>query len=217
MDRALLHEGISAATGLPEHHDEGYAAMTTIADEGRRHIPATNPFAKEVSSLSFRAIKQVHQGALGVLEQVTQQIETFAPQTAASAASSTSSPDLAAAWLGNQGSPSALATDGPAPVDQPPSSANPFSTTASETSYIDPASKTNYRIPTGHTLYRDTSGAELRVVRLADVRPKAGAVSGDRPAAGEQSCSADGVGVVTPECERKRAKGKNPFVPAAPR
>lgn len=209
MNEALLQEGISAATGLPEHQDAGYAGVTAIVDEGRNHVPSTNPFAKQVSSLSLSAVKQVHQGALGEMEQVGKQIEAFEPQPAASGSLFAPSPYPAAARLGNEEPITGIVSDGAGPTGQARSGANPFARAGAETRYTDTGSNASYRIPAGHTLYRDNSGGELRVVRLADVRPTAAA--GDRPSAGEQGCSDDGVGVVTPECERKRTESRDSF------
>jgi hypothetical protein len=35
--------------------------------------------------------------------------------------------------------------------------------------------------------------------------------SGDRPELGEKGCGATGIGIVTPECEKKRRLKANPF------
>jgi len=58
-------------------------------------------------------------------------------------------------------------------------------------------------------LYRAPGTRKLRVVRLsASERIPS---SSDRPEAGADGCGPAGLGVITPECERKRQTTNNPF------
>jgi hypothetical protein len=87
-------------------------------------------------------------------------------------------------------------------------SANPFAVARTQR-YLDPVSKVEYVIPPEHVLYRDPKSKKLIVVKRSELSqtPK----DGDRADQGEKGCSQSGLGVVTPECEKKRGqKGKQP-------
>jgi hypothetical protein len=73
-------------------------------------------------------------------------------------------------------------------------------------SYFDPESKKTFPSLRGHALYRAPATRTLRVVRLADLGqlPE----TSDWP---EGACGSAGLGVVTPECERKRRADQNPL------
>ena len=88
-----------------------------------------------------------------------------------------------------------------------PASRPSHGTAPSPRTYVDPETKTEFVIPAGHVLYRDPTTRKLRVVRrgtLEQIPP-----SSDRPEAGAGGCGATGLGIITPECERKRQQ--NPF------
>lgn len=67
------------------------------------------------------------------------------------------------------------------------------------TTFVHPATQTEYVIPNGHTLWRDPSTRRLDVVARSSLTNR----SGDDPERG--TCSTNGLYVVTPACEAKRA------------
>ncbi len=84
---------------------------------------------------------------------------------------------------------------------------NPWASGASSTptqtlTYLDPGTGTDYKIPKGYTLFRDAKTGKLSVVKSTKTMRSAG---GDRP--DSTACSNNGLGIVTPDCEAKRASG----------
>jgi hypothetical protein len=80
---------------------------------------------------------------------------------------------------------------------------SPFTTTknargAPSERFLDPKTGKNLLIPAGFTLYRASPTAALQVVKLGAFH------QGDTPT----KCSADGLGNVLTECERKRSVGR---------
>ncbi len=247
----LTGGAVSASTGLPRYSDERYAAVAAVNDEVRGQALASNPFASEVTRQSLGAVGQVHQGALGELEQVTGQIRDFKVETRPAAPLSAPSPDPAMQRMSSSSDRStapaeAVASAAPAQASSSggffsslfggsstasgdgstsSTSGNPFtsffgssspatsgnnSAPSGGTSYFELGSFTTHQIPAGHTLYRDGAGGRLRVVALSGLGSQAS--TGDRPGAGDAGCSENGVGVVTPECEKKRSQTKNAFL-----
>lgn len=100
----------------------------------------------------------------------------------------------------SRASPADTSVDSLAPVR---STSAPASPAAQAVVHYDPESKEYYTIPLGYTLCRNTSSRRLSVVPMESV----GASNGD----GDNGCSGNGLGAVTPACEAQRQKAENPF------
>jgi hypothetical protein len=88
-----------------------------------------------------------------------------------------------------------------------PASRTSHGTAPPSRTYVDPDIMTEFVIPAGHVLYRDPVTRKLRVVRRSTLEQIPS--SSDRPEAGTDGCGTTGLGIITPECEKKRQK--NPF------
>jgi multidrug efflux pump subunit AcrA (membrane-fusion protein) len=191
MDREFLDAGLDASLPFGEQkhdirHDASAAAVNVMQSVALR----PNPFAKEVSKTAMHGVQTIQRKVLGEMDKAAQAIEEFGR-------------DDAAASRGT----------GPVfrPASPPPSHSarNPFSPPTPATTYQDPDTRVTLEVPSGHVLYRAPETNRLTAVSYAQVSESS--ISGDRPELGEKGCSATGVGIVTPECEKKRRAKANPF------
>lgn len=185
-----------------EKRDNNYDKAVDVVEKARSKALAGNPFAEKASGVAMEGVNKMHRKVLGHLDNATQAIEHFEQDAAPSAHAP--APLLRASPAPRGGGESTGQTAATYSAN------NPFVTQARAATYYDPDTRQTLDVPTGYVLYRAPETNQLTVVSYAQV--SASPATGDRPELGEKGCGATGVGIVTPECEKKRRTKANPFV-----
>jgi hypothetical protein len=182
--KKAMDAAIDRALPGAEAHDRDYDRAADIIDKTRAKALEGNPFAEKVSGTAMEGINKIHRKTLGELEQVSQAIENFGrDDTGAGGGTTGRSPSYPAS--------------------------NPFIAPSAPASYYDPNARTTLEIPAGSVLYRAPDTGQLAVIPYADLRDIP--ATGDQPGLDGAGCGATGIGVVMPECEKKRRARVNPF------
>jgi len=179
-----MDAAIDHALPVPESHDQDYDRAADIIDKARSKALEGNPFAEKISGMAMEGITKIHHKTLGELDQASQAIENFGHEDAGANSGATGR------------SPSYPAT-------------NPFAAPSAPATYYDPNARTTLEIPAGSVLYRAPDTGQISVICYADLSDIP--ATGDQPLLGEAGCGATGVGIVTPECEKRRRARANPF------
>ena len=201
IDQKILDSGLNAALSFPS--DEIRFTQNEInhgvVDALRSKAFSSNPFAKEISGLAQRGIKKIQTKSLSALNHTINEAVS-AIETPANNISKENNPFRATGIKEVSSSqPDTLAEK------KTYLSENPFIKSASEhrqiaEKFLDTETNTTLVIPDGSVLYRVPSTHKLTVVEYAELHD----LAGDKPNAGSNGCSKDGLGIVTPTCERKR-------------
>jgi hypothetical protein len=152
----------------------------------------------------MEGVHTVHRKIIGEMDRAAGEIERFGTED--NGASTTSTPAFRPSPP-PRGGGSDNGASAYSEVSYP--SSNPFLASTPASRYYDPETRATLEVPAGYVLYREPGTNRLTVVSYASLA--APPASGDRPERGKKGCGATGIGIVTPECEKKRRAKANPF------
>ncbi|HMZ83412.1 MAG TPA: hypothetical protein PLC93_03890 [Rhodocyclaceae bacterium] len=184
-----------------ERADGRYNVVAEVVESARARALSGNPFAEKISGTAMTGIQKIHGKMLNDLDQATNDIKKFGRDDVPVSRGG-SAPILRSTPL-----PSGSQVEPDRSVSYP--DRNPFAETEPSVSYYDPDTRVRIEVPSGHVLYREPESRRLVVMNVQEIQTSAHV--GDDPKLGDKGCSATGIGIVTPVCEKERRKTNNPF------